>query len=63
MFMVKVEVSQQYNIYLKTAILKKSIGFMYLGLAVALATWYNVCKCDKRMSPVMRPPSEKSVLF
>lgn len=25
--------------------------------------WYNVCKYDKRMSPVMRPLSEKSVLF
>ena len=25
--------------------------------------WYNECKCDKRMSPVMRLPNEKSVLF
>ena len=25
--------------------------------------WYNVCKCDTRMSPVMRLPNEKSVLF
>jgi hypothetical protein len=24
---------------------------------------YNECKCDKRMSPVMRLPNEKSVLF
>ena len=39
---VKVGVSQQYNIYTKTAIfLWKSSGFTYLGLAVALATWYN----------------------
>ena len=22
--------------------------------------WYNECKCDKRMSPVMRLPNEKS---
>lgn len=23
----------------------------------------GICKCDKRMSPVMRLPNEKSVLF
>lgn len=31
MFIVKVGVSQQYNIYTKTAIFLKSSGFMYWG--------------------------------
>ena len=36
-------VIQQYNIYSKTAtFFEKSGGNTYLGLAVALATWYNV---------------------
>ena len=35
-------VIQQYNIYSKTAtFFEKSGGNTYLGLAVALATWYN----------------------
>lgn len=41
------EVIQPYNMYSKTAaFLKKSGGFVYLGLAAALAAWYNnaVCK-------------------
>ena len=36
-------VIQQYNIYSKTAtFFEKSGGNTYLGLAVALATWYNI---------------------
>ena len=36
-------VIQQYNIYSKTAtFFEKSGGNTYLGLAVALATWYNM---------------------
>ena len=38
-------VTQQYNIYPKTAtFFKKSGGFTYLGLAAALAAWYNGSK-------------------
>ena len=40
-------VIQPYSMYSKTAsFLKKSDGFVYLGLAAALAAWYNnaVCK-------------------
>ena len=38
-------VIQQYNIYSKTAtFFEKSGGNTYLGLAVALATWYNRLK-------------------
>ena len=25
--------------------------------------WYNECKCDKRMSPVMRLPNEKKCVI
>jgi len=36
-------VTQQYNIYSKTAtFFEKSGGFTYLGLAAALAAWYNI---------------------
>ena len=36
---------QQYNIYSKTAaFFEKSGSFTYLGLAAALAAWYNVLK-------------------
>lgn len=39
---VKVGVSQQYNIYSKTATFLGKAEKTYLGLAVALATWYNL---------------------
>ena len=42
MFMVKVGVSQQYNIYSKTATFLGKAEKSYLGLAVAPATWYNI---------------------
>ena len=42
-------VIQQYNIYSKTAtFFEKSGGNTYLGLAVALATWYNKISLDNR---------------
>ena len=38
-------VIQQYNIYLKTAIFfREWQNYLYMGLAVALATWYNAIK-------------------
>lgn len=49
---VKVGVSQQYNIYLKTAIfLWKSSTIIVLGLAVAPATWYNKIISQKGVIP------------
>ena len=44
-------VIQQYNIYSKTAtFFEKSGGNTYLGLAVALATWYNRKEIRKTFS-------------
>ena len=42
MCVVALGVIQQYYIYLKTAIFYKKVAtLLYLGLAAALAAWYN----------------------
>lgn len=52
MFTVKVGVSQQYNIYTKTAIFFEKVVVSCIGgLAVALATWYNYnCSSQRYIS-------------
>lgn len=54
MRIVKVGVSQQYNIYTKTAIFfEKVVAPMYWGLAVALATWNNSVQGGDLMKKIL----------